>query len=159
MEKKKKFRLFDAILGTVCLTLVCESVMPTAAIGNQQYFWWIFLLIAFCIKIISKIDETNCFISNCVCLVLAFGTPALIQVIIYVLQRTPSKIMAFLQLCGNHSLELYLVHEFIFYVLKIHYTNCNPWILFTAGFLLSFILAYLSKKAITKIIESFSKGH
>ena len=47
--KKKKFRLFDAILGTVCLTLVCESVMPTAAIGNTQYFWWIFLLVAFCL--------------------------------------------------------------------------------------------------------------
>ena len=49
MEKKKKFKLVDAILGTVCLTLVCESVMPTAAIGNTQYFWWIFLLIAFCL--------------------------------------------------------------------------------------------------------------
>ena len=47
--KKKKFNLIDAILGTVCLTLVCESVMPTAAIGNTQYFWWIFLLIAFCL--------------------------------------------------------------------------------------------------------------
>ena len=47
--KKKKFRLIDAILGTVCLTLVCESVMPTAAIGNTQYFWWAFLLIAFCL--------------------------------------------------------------------------------------------------------------
>ena len=47
--KKKKFKLVDAILGTVCLTLVCESVMPTAAIGNQQYFWWIFLLVAFCL--------------------------------------------------------------------------------------------------------------
>ena len=50
MEKtKKKFRLFDAILGTVCLTLVCESVMPTAAIGNTQYFWWILLLVGFCL--------------------------------------------------------------------------------------------------------------
>lgn len=49
MEKKKKFRLFDAILGTVCLTLVCESVMPTAAIGNTQYFWWILLLVGFCV--------------------------------------------------------------------------------------------------------------
>ena len=49
MKKKKKFKLVDAILGTVCLTLVCESVMPTAAIGNTQYFWWIFLLIAFCL--------------------------------------------------------------------------------------------------------------
>lgn len=47
--KKKKFRLFDAILGTVCLTLVCESVMPTAAIGNTQYFWWILLLVGFCL--------------------------------------------------------------------------------------------------------------
>ena len=49
MEKKKKFRLFDAILGTVCLTLVCESVIPTAAIGNTQYFWWILLLLGFCV--------------------------------------------------------------------------------------------------------------
>lgn len=48
-KKKKKFRLFDAILATVCITLVAESVAPTAAIGNSQYFWWIFLIIAFCI--------------------------------------------------------------------------------------------------------------
>ena len=49
MKKKKKFRLVDAILGTVCLTLVCESVMPTAAIGNTQYFWWLLLLLGFCV--------------------------------------------------------------------------------------------------------------
>ena len=52
MKKKKKFRLFDAILATVCITLVAESVMPTAAIGNSQYFWWIFLIIAFCIPLL-----------------------------------------------------------------------------------------------------------
>ncbi len=49
MKNKKKFRLVDAILGTVCLTLVCESVMPTAAIGNSQYAWWLILLIGFCL--------------------------------------------------------------------------------------------------------------
>ena len=48
-KKKKKFKLFDATLATVCITLVAESVTPTAAIGNSQYFWWIFLIIAFCI--------------------------------------------------------------------------------------------------------------
>ena len=47
--KKRKFRLFDAILATVCITLVAESVTPTAAIGNSQYFWWLFLIIAFCV--------------------------------------------------------------------------------------------------------------
>jgi len=49
MVKKKKFKLVDAILATVCITLVAESVAPTAAIGNSQYFWWIFLIIAFCL--------------------------------------------------------------------------------------------------------------
>ncbi len=49
MKNKKKFRLVDAILGTVCLTLVCESVMPTAAIGNSQYAWWLILLVGFCL--------------------------------------------------------------------------------------------------------------
>ncbi len=47
--KKKKFKLFDAILAAVCITLVAEAVAPTAAIGNSQYFWWIFLIIAFCL--------------------------------------------------------------------------------------------------------------
>ena len=48
-KKKKKFRLVDAILATVCITLVAESVAPTAAIGNSQYFWWILLILAFCL--------------------------------------------------------------------------------------------------------------
>ena len=48
-KEKKKFRLVDAILATVCITLVVESVMPTAAIGNSQYFWWLFLIIFFCV--------------------------------------------------------------------------------------------------------------
>ena len=47
--KKKKFRLVDAVLATVCITLVAESVAPTAAIGNSQYFWWILLIIGFCL--------------------------------------------------------------------------------------------------------------
>lgn len=48
-NKKKKFKLIDAILATVCITLVAESVAPTAAIGNSQYFWWILLILAFCL--------------------------------------------------------------------------------------------------------------
>ena len=47
MKRKKKFKLVDAILATVCITLVAESIAPTASIGNSQYFWWIFLIIAF----------------------------------------------------------------------------------------------------------------
>lgn len=49
MKKNKKFRLLDAVLATVCITLVVESVAPTAAIGNSQYFWWILLIAGFCV--------------------------------------------------------------------------------------------------------------
>lgn len=45
--KAKKFRLFDAVLAAVCIVLVVESSAPAAAIGNAQFFWWIFLLIGF----------------------------------------------------------------------------------------------------------------
>lgn len=45
--KVKKFKLFDAVFAMVCIILVTEACAPTAAIGNSQYFWWIFLFIFF----------------------------------------------------------------------------------------------------------------
>lgn len=45
--EKKKFRLFDAILAVICVVFVAEAAAPVAAIGNSQYFWWIFLMITF----------------------------------------------------------------------------------------------------------------
>lgn len=46
-KKKPKFRLFSAVLATVCIILVGDAVAPTAAIGNSQYIWWIIMLLAF----------------------------------------------------------------------------------------------------------------
>jgi glutamate:GABA antiporter len=46
-KAKKKFRLIDAVLASVCIVLVVESVVPTAAIGVMQYFWWGLLFLAF----------------------------------------------------------------------------------------------------------------
>lgn len=46
-ENVKKFKLFDAVLAAVCIVLVVESAAPAAAIGNSQFFWWIFILIGF----------------------------------------------------------------------------------------------------------------
>jgi len=43
----KKFKLFDAVLAAVCVTMVVESVAPTAAIGNSQYFWWLLMFVIF----------------------------------------------------------------------------------------------------------------
>ena len=46
-KKKYKFRLFSAVLATVCIILVGDAVAPTAAIGNSMYVWWIIMLIGF----------------------------------------------------------------------------------------------------------------
>ena len=47
MVEKKKFSLFSAVLSVICVVFVAEAAAPVAAIGNSQFFWWIFLLLAF----------------------------------------------------------------------------------------------------------------
>ena len=48
MAEKKKGLSFLTIISTViCVVFVCEAAAPAAAIGNQQFFWWIFLIITF----------------------------------------------------------------------------------------------------------------
>ncbi|MBQ3275120.1 APC family permease [Candidatus Saccharibacteria bacterium] len=46
-SKKPKFRLFSAVLATVCIVLVIDAVAPTAAIGNSQYAWWVIMILGF----------------------------------------------------------------------------------------------------------------
>ena len=46
-KRKYKFRLFSAVLATVCIILVGDAVAPTAAIGNSMYVWWAIMLIGF----------------------------------------------------------------------------------------------------------------
>ena len=43
----KKFKLADAILTVICVVFVAEAAAPVASIGNSQFFWWIFMIIAF----------------------------------------------------------------------------------------------------------------
>lgn len=47
MEEKKKFSLFSTVMSVICVVFVAEAAAPVAAIGNSQFFWWLFLLIAF----------------------------------------------------------------------------------------------------------------
>lgn len=78
-------------------------------------------------------------------LTLAYGVPALIIANIYFLKILPDILKQFVIFTGKYSLELYLVHEFIFWCLKIIFINGNPWLLLATGFLLSYMAAYLCK--------------
>lgn len=58
---KKKFRMIDAILTVICVIFVAEACSPAAAIGNSQFFWWIFLIITFLVPyglIVSELGTT-----------------------------------------------------------------------------------------------------
>lgn len=48
-DTKKKFKMMDAILMVICVVFVAEAAAPVAAIGNSQFFWWIFMMIGFLI--------------------------------------------------------------------------------------------------------------
>ena len=47
MGGKKKFSFVSVILSAICVVFVCEAAAPAAAIGNQQFFRRIFLIITF----------------------------------------------------------------------------------------------------------------
>lgn len=45
--EKNQFRLADVILSVICVVFVAEAAAPVTSIGNSQYFWWIFMILAF----------------------------------------------------------------------------------------------------------------
>lgn len=44
---RKKFKLSDVILSVICVVFVVEAAAPVAVLGNSQYFWWLFMIVAF----------------------------------------------------------------------------------------------------------------
>ena len=45
----KKFNLCDVILSVICVVFVAEATAPVASLGNTQFFWRIFMIVAFLI--------------------------------------------------------------------------------------------------------------
>ncbi len=43
----KKFSLFEVILSVICVVFTIEAAAPASAMGNQQFFWWAFLIVTF----------------------------------------------------------------------------------------------------------------
>ncbi len=45
--QKKKISLSTVILTVICVVFVAEAAAPVAALGNSQFFWWLFMIFAF----------------------------------------------------------------------------------------------------------------
>ena len=44
---QKKIKLTDIILSVICVVFVAEAAAPVAVLGNSQFFWWLFMIVAF----------------------------------------------------------------------------------------------------------------
>ena len=44
---QKKIKLSDVILSVICVVFVAEATAPVAVLGNSQFFWRLFMIIAF----------------------------------------------------------------------------------------------------------------
>lgn len=105
----------------------------------------VFLLIAICIKLIDKLGTSFYASVGCMFLSITIGMPAFILILISFLKLLPKSLLVIISFFGIYSLELYLVHEFIFWSLIVSWRVGCPWILLPVGFILSAIMAYLCK--------------
>ncbi len=112
----------------------------------------LFLLMAICLALMDKTGRSFRCLQACIYFTLALGMPALLYLSICILKIIPYPLHHLIVFMGSYSLELYLVHEFLFWTLKIAFENGNPWILLPLGFILSFLFAYLCKLCISKIM-------
>lgn len=111
-----------------------------------------FLLIAVLFKLIEKYGVSFNGIRACQFLTLAFGMPALIRSCIFILEKFHLISLNFFSYLGKHSLELYLVHEFIFWSIKISMGDTKALFGLLCGFMLSFLVAFLCKQFVTRFI-------
>lgn len=43
----KKFKLIDVVLSVICVVFVAEAIAPVVSLGNTQFFWRLFMIVAF----------------------------------------------------------------------------------------------------------------
>ena len=84
---------------------------------------------------------------------LAFGTTGIIRILTFLFKYIPLSLLSPIQWIGTISLEIYVIHEFIFGVIRISLgSQYNPLFLLLLGITLSILIAYLCKWA-TDIIK------
>jgi len=148
-------------LGVLSYTIERTPVFATGMlvsikgvwINNKMQYSVLFLIVAVGIKLLAKYGLSLYGSQAFINFALTLGMPALVIANIYLIRILPKLIHKSIIFMGNCSLELYLVHGFIFWSLKTVYPVVSPWLLLPTGFLLSFSSAYLCKKFIKKFIS------
>ena len=134
-------------------------VMKEEWIDSKIRYSYSFLITAILLKLLCKAGLPIPCNQVCIYFALTMGMPALISFISIVITKTPHAVTKAINLFGHYSLELYLVHEFIFWSLIVIYNNANPFLMLILGFIISGISAILSKWIIEKFKpDSYEKS-
>lgn len=113
-----------------------------------------FLLLAIALVFFKKTGFLFISLDALIVISLAIGTPALIWLCIALLKKIPVVYHKPLVFLGTYSLEIYLVHEFLFWVLKVYFEKGSPWILLPLSIILSCLSAYCCKHITNKLMKS-----
>lgn len=112
---------------------------------------FIFFCVAFCFVLITEraIIISNQTLNTFLMFAVAIGTVSLLQIGNIIIKHTPLFIIRMLVFCGKLSLEIYLVHEYLmFVVMEKNIVNNSP---------LAFFLSISLALTIAFICKSFSK--
>lgn len=111
-----------------------------------------FLIVAIGLNLLEKVGTTFSGIQACQSFALMIGMPSLITLCITAIKIIPKRVQQVISFFGIYSLELYLVHESIFWTLIIKYNDSNPFVMLVLGFTIACFSAFLCK-SITKNIK------
>ena len=125
--------------------------MKKGCIDGIIRFSYLFLIGALGFSLLEKTSYTFQGILAFKYFTLMVGMPALITLCITFLKNLPKVLIQIINFFGTYSLELYLVHEFIFWTLIIYYKDVNSLIMIILSFILACFSAFLCKTIVKNI--------
>ena len=111
-----------------------------------------FAIITVCLALLLKVNYLPSPLQAFVYPLLSLGVLSIITIQVALFQRSSEKIVMPLSFIGKHSLEIYLVHEFVFaaFLLTL-FTRCNHYLLLLSSFVLSIIVAWCCRWCVERL--------
>lgn len=122
---------------------------------RRAFFSTFFFIIAIFLNLMIRFNYIGEWCHTCVLLSLAVGLPVLLVTIILLIERLPEAYIKRIEFFGIHSLELYIVHEFIFNAYEISMSNNWEFFFLLVSFSVSILIAYFCKIGIERIKSLF----
>lgn len=136
------------------------ALSPKIIYKQRLYMCLGAFIFAVLLVIIAKMIELPLWISCFLPLCTALGTPVMVIGCIILLSRIPALFRHFCFFTGSISLELYLIHEFVIWSLYLKaYNLYNNMLLLLVAILLSFVLAYVGKTILNRILVSITSSN